>query len=76
MREAVKERDDYRCVICHRGTDDGVDIEVDHRVRWIDNGEDTMENLETLCIDHHKEKTRAEAARDRNGPPRPSRDWF
>lgn len=74
LRKAVLDRDDHRCVICLRGTDDGVKVEVDHKVRWKDGGEDSMENMETLCVDHHKMKTKEEASKPQI--PTPSRKWY
>lgn len=76
MRKAVLDRDDGRCVICLRGPEEGISVEVDHIRRWADDGEDTMENLQTLCVDHHKAKSKAEAQAVKSGIPEPSRVWF
>lgn len=45
LRQAVYERDGYRCVEC-RVVDD---LTLDHIWPWSRGGEDTFENLRTLC---------------------------
>lgn len=45
LRDAVYERDDYRCVQC--GSTD--DLTLDHVVPFSVGGQTTMENLRTLC---------------------------
>lgn len=46
LRQAVYERDGYRCVTC------GADrpLSLDHIHPWSLGGEDTLENLQTMCI--------------------------
>lgn len=45
LRRSVYERDGYRCLACGST----VDLTVDHIVPWSLGGEDTFENLRTLC---------------------------
>lgn len=45
LRKAVYERDHYRCVEC--GATDHLSL--DHIIPWSLGGEDTMENLQTMC---------------------------
>lgn len=45
LRKAVYERDRYRCVEC--GATDHLSL--DHIIPWSLGGEDTMENLQTMC---------------------------
>lgn len=59
LRKAVLERDGYRCVVC--GMTDaqhkeewGRPITVDHKDK--DRGNNTMENLQTLCLRCHGRK--------------------
>ena len=56
LRRAVLERDGYRCRECGRS---GA-LEVDHVVRRHDGGSDALDNLQSLCRDHHLIKTRNE----------------
>jgi hypothetical protein len=45
LRAAIYERDEYACLIC--GSAD--DLTLDHIYPWSKGGEDTLENLRTLC---------------------------
>jgi hypothetical protein len=50
LRYQVFHRDGFRCVACgRRGGDDGVVLHVDHIVPRSKGGEDTLDNLQTLC---------------------------
>lgn len=49
---AVKERDGYRCVAC--GSTDELQIDHIHPVKH--GGSDDMDNLQTLCGPHNREK--------------------
>lgn len=60
LREQVKERDEYRCVVVEYGfrcQHPGMDV--DHIVPGDDH---SLGNLQLLCAMHHKEKTGQEAA--------------
>jgi len=54
-REILK-RDNYRCVVCGRGVEDGVDLQVDHRKPKEFGGRATIENGQTLCAQHNFQK--------------------
>jgi 5-methylcytosine-specific restriction endonuclease McrA len=51
MRYRVLRRDRFRCQICGRSPakDLGVELHVDHIVPWSKGGQNTEENLRTLC---------------------------
>lgn len=51
MRYDVLRRDNFRCVRCGRGREDGVKLHVDHIVPVSRGGKSTMDNLQTLCED-------------------------
>ncbi len=51
LRFAVLKRDGYRCRICGRSADDGMKLEVDHRIPRAKGGLDTHTNLWTLCFE-------------------------
>jgi 5-methylcytosine-specific restriction protein A len=55
-------RDLYRCAVCKRIVY-GLDAQVDHRIPLADGGTDSLDNLQTLCLAHHGQKTRAEQRR-------------
>jgi hypothetical protein len=49
QKQAILERDQYRCVICGKGRADGVELQVDHiRPRHL-GGRSEVENGQTLC---------------------------
>jgi hypothetical protein len=49
LRFRILRRDKYRCRLCGLSQDDGVRLEVDHRVPVARGGRSTPENLWTLC---------------------------
>lgn len=51
MRYDVLRRDDFHCVRCGRGREDGVKLHVDHIVPVSRGGKTVMSNLQTLCED-------------------------
>lgn len=51
MRYDVLRRDDFHCVRCGRGREDGVKLHVDHIVPVSRGGKSVMSNLQTLCED-------------------------
>jgi hypothetical protein len=56
LRAQVRRRDGNRCVVC--GATER--LSVHHVVAAVDGGRDTLDNLVTLCVTHHR---RADAAR-------------
>lgn len=56
LRFAVLKRDGYRCLICGKTNEDGVQLEVDHIEAVANGGTDDMENLQTLCFDCNRGK--------------------
>ena len=52
-KEAILARDNYRCVVCGRGREDGVTLTVDHIVPKDKGGTNTLENAQTLCSQHN-----------------------
>ena len=51
MRYDVLRRDNFHCVRCGRGKEDGVKLHVDHIVPVSRDGKSVMSNLQTLCED-------------------------
>lgn len=49
IKRQVKERDGHACVWCGSTKN----LEVDHIVRYVDGGPNTLENLRTLCYPCH-----------------------
>lgn len=56
-KQALRELD-YRCVVC--GAEDN--LELDHILNVARGGQDVIENVQWMCIPHHKQKTQREAA--------------
>jgi hypothetical protein len=57
LRFDILKRDNYRCQICGRDASDGVKLEIDHKVPKSKGGQDTYENLWTLCYDCNRGKS-------------------
>lgn len=55
-RAKILRRDGYRCVVCGRGTSDGVELQVDHRIPQDKGGKGTLSNGQTLCGAHNYRK--------------------
>jgi len=53
QKETILKRDGYKCVICGRGREDGVELHVDHIKPKDFGGEATIENGQTLCSQHN-----------------------
>lgn len=53
VKEQIFERDDYRCILCGLGRDDGVEICADHKKPKDKGGANTVENGQTLCTKHN-----------------------
>lgn len=52
-KKAILEHDNYRCVVCGRGKNDGVELVVDH-IKPIDKGGiNEIDNGQTLCMEHN-----------------------
>lgn len=56
QKEQIFQRDGYRCVICGRGSKDGVELQVDHIKPKDKGGKATIENGQTLCAMHNFRK--------------------
>ena len=53
VREEIFRRDNYKCIVCGRGREDGVEICADHRLPRDKGGTNTIENGQTLCMEHN-----------------------
>ncbi len=58
IRSKVLKRDNYKCVKC--GSTDS--LEIDHIEPVSLGGSDELDNLQTLCRQHHSEKTKIDVA--------------
>ena len=58
MKEAVKKRDSWRCVVCGLGEKDGVELQVDHITPRSKGGQATIDNAQTLCGSHNYRKNK------------------
>lgn len=53
VKEEIFRKDNYRCVVCGRGREDGVEICADHRIPKDKGGTNTVDNGQTLCTEHN-----------------------
>jgi len=53
VKEEIFQRDNYRCVICGLGRQDGVEICADHKRPLDQGGTNTVDNGQTLCTQHN-----------------------
>lgn len=53
VKEEIFRRDGYKCVVCGRGREDGVEIHADHKIPLDKGGDNTVENGQTLCSEHN-----------------------
>ncbi len=53
VKEKIFERDKYRCVLCGKGTSDGVEICADHKKPKDKGGDNSIDNGQTLCMEHN-----------------------
>ncbi len=53
LKQAIFERDGFKCVICGKGPKEGVEIHADHIKPKDLGGEATLENGQTLCSQHN-----------------------
>lgn len=49
LRYDIMKRDEFHCVLCGRGAEDGVKLHVDHIIPVSKGGKTTPDNLRTLC---------------------------
>ena len=56
VKQEILKRDNYRCVVCNLGRDDGVRIAADHKKPKSKDGTNTLENGQTLCYKHNSMK--------------------
>jgi hypothetical protein len=56
QKSEILKRDNYRCVICGRGREDGIELQVDHIKPKDFGGKATIENGQTLCAQHNFKK--------------------
>lgn len=56
VKQAIFKRDNYRCVVCGLGREDGIDIAADHKIPRTKDGTNTLENGQTLCYKHNSMK--------------------
>ena len=50
------------CVMCEQQGRISLATQLDHRIALINGGKDDESNYQSLCVDHHKEKSAQEAA--------------
>lgn len=53
QKSEILKRDGYKCVICGKGKEDGVELHVDHIKPKDYGGKATIENGQTLCSQHN-----------------------
>jgi len=53
VKKAIFKRDNYKCVVCFRGIDDGIEIHADHKIPIEKGGTNSIENGQTLCSEHN-----------------------
>ena len=53
VKEEIFRRDNYKCVFCGRGIEDGVEICADHKRPKHLGGGNTLDNGQTLCAEHN-----------------------
>lgn len=60
LRFRILKRDGYRCQLCGRTAQDGVKLEIDHKIARSKGGSDAEDNLWTLCFDCNRGKRDAD----------------
>ncbi len=53
VKEKIFKRDNYQCVVCGRGRQDGIEICTDHIKPKDKGGTNTIDNGQTLCMEHN-----------------------
>ena len=56
QKDEIMKRDGYRCVICGRRREDGIELQIDHIVPKDQGGKAEVSNGETLCAQHNFQK--------------------
>ena len=56
QKQQIFKRDQYKCVICGKGRENGVELHVDHIKPQSLGGEAIIENGQTLCATHNFRK--------------------
>ncbi len=56
QKKFILERDGYKCVICGRGRENGIELHIDHIKPKEFGGQATVENGQTLCAQHNFQK--------------------
>ena len=56
VKRAIFEKNNYRCVVCGLGREDGVRIAADHKKPKSKGGDSSVENGQTLCYQHNSMK--------------------
>jgi len=53
VKEEIFKRDGYKCLVCNRGREDGVELCADHILPKDKGGTNTIDNGQTLCTEHN-----------------------
>lgn len=53
IKETIFKRDGYKCIVCGRGREDGIEIHADHKIPLDKGGINSIENGQTLCSEHN-----------------------
>src|SRR3989338_5026737 len=53
QKEIILKRDGYKCVVCGKGRENGVELHIDHIKPKDLGGEASIENGQTLCAQHN-----------------------
>jgi predicted restriction endonuclease len=53
VKQAIFKKDNYRCVVCGLGRENGLEICADHIIPKDKGGTNTLENGQTLCAKHN-----------------------
>ncbi len=53
VKEEIFRSDNYKCVVCGKGREDGVEICADHKRPKDKGGSNTADNGQTLCAEHN-----------------------
>lgn len=63
-RRYLLDRDNFTCAQCEQ-VNLAANLQVDHIIPLSENGPDTLENCQLLCLECHGQKSQSEAARSR-----------
>lgn len=53
VKEEIFKRDNYKCIVCRRGLEEGVEICADHKKPKDKGGDNSINNGQTLCMEHN-----------------------